>query len=223
MSRWTSPARGSKSLSDYQPLPSVWTGDDASLLEQMLKFYPRKEPHDILDATVNAGRIWKGTKRKVIGLDINPAHRPTVVGDNRDMPFDDASFDVVVYDPPHVPGQGNGRTKDFVSRFGLTVQAGKEQGYSLAFLYPPFVAEAFRVLRPEGMLLAKIADYVFNHRFHWAHCDFLAAASAGGFCPCDCIVKVRNNPIIDPKWKSAHHCRKQHCFWLVCRKSTKCE
>jgi hypothetical protein len=79
------------------------------------------------------------------------------------------------------------------------------------------------VLRPEGVLFAKIADYVHNHRMQWAHVEFLAAAQAAGFTACDSIIKVRKGPIRDPKWAKAHHARRQHCFWFVCRKSKKCE
>ena len=207
----------------YAPLPSVWEGDDAALLERMLSFYPRSEPRLILDATVNVGRFWRGSARPVIGLDIEPRYRPTVVGDNRAMPFKDGVFDVVVYDPPHVPNQGRDRQKDFNHRFGLGLKASATQGYNFAHLYWPFVAEAYRVLKPEGLLLAKITDYVHNHRYQWAHLDVIAAAVAAGFCPCDCIIKVRRGPIIDPKWREAHHSRRQHCYWLVFRKSRRCE
>lgn len=207
----------------YDPLPSVWFGDDSELLDKMLRFYPRKTPRKILDATVNTGRFWRGLSWDVVGLDINPAHNPTVVGDNTDMPFDDAAFDVVVYDPPHVPNQGKDRSKDFNTRFGLTLKSPKEEGYSFSFLYPPFTAEAYRVLRPEGILLCKIADYVHGHRYQWAHIEFIDAARKAGFCPCDCIVKVRRGPIVDPRWKTAHHARRQHCYWLVFRKSKRCE
>src|SRR5216683_956083 len=92
----------------YSPLPSVWFGTDAELLEKMLNFYPRKRPKAILDATVNLRRFWKGSKRKIVGLDIDPKFHPDVVADNRDMPFKNGSFDVVVYDPPHIPNQGRG-------------------------------------------------------------------------------------------------------------------
>ena len=62
----------------YQPFGSVWYGEeDAELLERLLSFYPRKPPERILDATVNGGRFWRGTRRKVIGLDIDPRHQPT--------------------------------------------------------------------------------------------------------------------------------------------------
>ena len=55
----------------YRLLPSVWQGEDAELLEVMLDFYPHMPPQLILDATVNAGRFWRGSQRPVIGLDIN--------------------------------------------------------------------------------------------------------------------------------------------------------
>ena len=207
----------------YDPLPSVWFGEDPELLDRMLRFYPRKEPKDILDATVNTARIWKGLSWQFVGMDIDPAHKPDVVGDNTNMPFDDASYDVVVYDPPHIPNQGKDRSKDFNTRFGLTLKSPKEEGYSFAFMYPPFAKEAYRVLRPEGILLCKIADYVHGHRYQWAHLDFVEAAKAVGFCPCDCIIKVRQGPIVDPRWKIAHHARRQHVYWLVFRKSKKCE
>jgi SAM-dependent methyltransferase len=207
----------------YDPLPSVWFGEDSELLDKMLNFYPRKRPKDILDSTVNGGRFWRGLEWKIVGMDIDPNHHPDVVGDNTDMPFGDASFDVVVYDPPHIPNQGKDHSKDFNTRFGLTLKSPKEEGYSFAFMYPPFVKEAYRVLRPEGILLCKIADYVHGHRYQWAHIDLIQAASKVGFCPCDCIVKVRRGPIIDPRWKKAHHARRQHCYWLIFRKSKKCE
>jgi len=189
----------------------------------MLDFYPRKKPRLILDATINAGRFWKGSRRKVIGLDIDPKFKPDVVADNRNMPFKDQCFDVVVYDPPHVPNQGRDQSKDFNDRFGLVLKSPAASGYNFAHLYPPFAAEAYRVLKPEGILLCKIADYVHGHRFQWAHIDLINAAVAVGFTACDCIVKVRQGPIVSPRWKNAHHARRQHCYWLVFRKSAKCE
>jgi SAM-dependent methyltransferase len=207
----------------YQPLPSIWDGTDADLLERMLDFYPRRRPKLILDATVNMGRFWVNSSRDVIGLDINPKFRPDVVADNRQLPFKDRCFDVVVYDPPHVPNQGSDKSKDFNTRFGLVLKSSAENGYNFTHLYPSFVREAYRVLRAEGILFCKIADYVHNHRYQWAHMEFIRAAVEAGFCACDSIVKIRKGPIVDPKWKTAHHARRQHCYWLVFRKSTRCE
>jgi hypothetical protein len=207
----------------YDPLPSVWPGSDAEMLEKMLAFYPRQPPRRILDATVNRGRFWQGSTRPVIGLDIDPRHRPDVVADHARMPFADGCFDVVVYDPPHIPNQGKDRSKDFHRRFGLGGKSPAQNGYTFSHLYPAFVAEADRVLEAEGILLCKIADYIHNHRYQWAHLEFIQAARAGGFCACDCIIKVRKAPIRDPRWKAAHHARRHHSYWLVFRKSTRCE
>lgn len=208
---------------DYSPLPSVWDGDDGELLEKMLDFYPRSRPRLILDATVNRGRFWKGSDRPVVGMDIDSRHRPDVAGSGDRMPFKDAAFDVLVYDPPHIPNQGKDRDKDFHVRFGLGEKSSARNGYSFSHTFPPFMSEAYRVLAPEGVLLCKITDYVHNHRLQWAHIDLINAASAVGFCPCDCIIKVRKGPIVDPSWKRAHHARKHHCYWLVFRKSDRCE
>ena len=207
----------------YRPLGSVWEGDDPELLERMLAFYPRRCPKRILDATVNGGRFWKGSRRPVFGLDIEFAHRPQIVADNSQMPLKDGAFDVIVYDPPHIPNQGLDNQKDFNVRFGLVIRSPKENQYTFTHTYPPFLAEAFRVLRAEGILFCKITDYVHHHRYNWAHIDFIDAARKAGFRACDCIVKIRKGPIIDPKWKTAHHSRRQHCYWLVFRKSIKCE
>ena len=208
----------------YRPVESVWCGEeDAELIDRLLCFYPRDEPRLILDATVNGGRFWRGSDRPVIGLDIDPRHRPNVCADNAAMPFRSDCFDAVVYDPPHIPNQGRDRSKDFNARFGLGARSPKENGYNFSHTYPKFMGEAWRILKAEGILLCKIVDYVHNHRYQWAHIDLVIAGQRAGFTACDCIIKVRKGPIIDPKWKVAHHSRRQHCYWIVFRKSTRCE
>jgi hypothetical protein len=81
------PLPGKAKTPKYDPLPSVWDGEDAELIERMLNFYPRKKPRRILDSTVNGARFWRGSKRAVVGLDIESRHRPNLVGDNTAMPF----------------------------------------------------------------------------------------------------------------------------------------
>lgn len=208
----------------YRPLDSVWYGEeDAELIEQLLKFYPHREPRLILDATANGRRFWRGSTRQIIGVDIEARHRPDICADNGAMPLRSGICDVVVYDPPHIPNQGRDRSKDFNTRFGLGARSPKENGYTFAHTYPAFMAEAWRVLIEEGLLLCKIVDYIHNHRYQWAHIDLIRAGQDVGFTACDCIIKVRKGPIVDPKWKVAHHSRRQHCYWIIFRKSPRCE
>ena len=209
----------------YSPLSSVWEGSDGDLIEAMLAFYATIKPEPILDATYNAGRMWKGSKRKVVSMDIDPQHNPTYLCDNREMPgVPSKKFGVVVFDPPHVGPQGRDKSvKRFDVDFGATMECGKEHGWTLSYLYPPFLAQAKRVLKPDGLLLAKITDMVNSHRSRWAHCDFMRMAEEAGFTVCDLIIKIRNGPMMSNKWKTAHHARKRHCFWIVCRNGESCE
>ena len=209
----------------YQPISSVWTGNDGDLLDEMLEFYSVIQPDPILDATYNTGRIWNGSTRPITSMDIDPQYNPDIVADNRKMTgVADESFSVVVYDPPHVGPQGRDKsTKRFDVDFGATMECGKEHDWSLSYLYPPFLEQAMRVLKQDGLLLAKITDMVNNHRSRWPHCDFMQMADAAGFIVCDMIVKIRNGPMVSTKWKRAIHARKRHCFWIVCRKSARCE
>jgi predicted methyltransferase len=134
-------------------------------------------------------------------MDIDPSHGPAIVADNTAMPLRDASFDVIVYDPPHIPNQGKDKSKDFNTRFGLVLRSSKENHYTFTHTFPPFVKEAYRVLRDEGILLCKITDYVHHHRYQWAHIELINAAERIGFMACDCIIKVREGPIKDRSGK----------------------
>jgi hypothetical protein len=212
-------------IGTYASISSIWEGSDADLLEVMFGFYASISPEPVLDATYNAGRFWKQSTRQVISMDIEPRHNPMIVGDNRKMMgVPSAHFGAVVYDPPHVGPQGRDKSrKKFDLDFGATVECGKEQNWNLSYLYPPFLKQARRVLKPGGLLLAKITDMVNNHRSKWAHCDFMRMAGEAGFAVCDLIIKIRRGPMLSDRWKEAHHARKRHCFWIVCRNADSCE
>jgi ParB family transcriptional regulator, chromosome partitioning protein len=211
----------------YAALSSVWEKSDGELLDAILRFYPAIDPHPILDATYNTGRIWHRSAwaQRVVSMDIDPQHHPQIVADNREMHgVQSGHYGVVVYDPPHVGPQGRDKSsKRFDADFGATMACGKEHGWTLSYLYPPFLQQAKRVLKPEGLLLAKITDMVNNHRSRWAHVDFMRMAAEAGFTVCDLIVKVRTGPMLSSKWKVAHHARKRHCFWIICRNGDSCE
>lgn len=185
----------------YKPLDSVWEASDGELIEAMLAFYPTINPEPILDPTYNAGRFWDGSTRNVWSMDINPTHKVKTIGDNRVMAgIPSAHFGTVVFDPPHVGPQGRDKSvKRFDVDFGATMECGKEHGWTLSYLYPPFLKQAKRVLKPNGLLLAKITDMVNSHRSKWAHCDFMRMAEEAGFTVCDLIVKVRTGPMVSNK------------------------
>ena len=67
-------------------------------------------------------------------MDIDPQHKPMILGDNRVMAgVKDRSYGTVVYDPPHVGPQGRDKSvKRFDVDFGATTECGEQHGWTSA-------------------------------------------------------------------------------------------
>ncbi len=204
---------------------SVILGRDPEVLRNLLNFYAC-ERAIVLDCTANTRKMWKGVVwgGEVVYSDIDPAVQPDVVTDFRSMPFDDATFDVIVFDPPHLPAAAASQKSDegMVKRYGLAHSAKAD---NISALFDPFLREAARVLRPDGLVFAKIKDFVHNHKYQWSLVDFVAAVRAvDGLTACDMTIKrdPSGGSLTSSKWENAHHARNCHCYWIVVRKG-RCE
>lgn len=100
--------------------------------------------------------------------------------DFRKLPEDDATFDLVAFDPPYVctGGRKTSTIGDFNDRYGLrdapktpaALQAHNDDG----------LAEVHRVLRPKGWALVKCCDYISSGRlFPGTHHTLTAAFDLG--------------------------------------------
>jgi DNA modification methylase len=92
-------------------------------------------------------------------------------------------------------------------------------------IHPAFLRAAARVLKPDGLIFAKIKDYVPNHRYQWILELFNAAVRAAGMTPCDLIIKRDpcGGNLKSGRWRKAYHAKNTHCFWVVVRNSVRCE
>lgn len=204
---------------------SVLFGKDCEALATLLPMHcPTTEPK-ILDVTYNEGVMWKGLSYRPTTMDIDPSFSTDVVGDFTSIPFPDASFDVIVFDPPHLPtaAASEHSSKIWERRYGITAERNKSDHVGAYF--HPFLLEAKRVLRDDGIVLAKIADLTHNHRYQWQHVLFINTVIEAGMTPCDMLIKVDPNAgnLTSSKWENAYHLRKAHCYWIVVRNSDKCE
>lgn len=208
---------------ETRPL-SVMLARDPEVLRTMLGFYAWPGA-TVLDVTANERRMWKGVDwPNVTFADIDPAMNPDIVGDFRALPVEAASYDVIVFDPPHLPvaAASPESMKRFADNYGLGYAPRAD---NISSYFAPFLIEAYRVLRPEGLIFAKLKDFVHNHLYQWTLTDFIYAVRAQeGLTPCDLIVKrdPSGGGLMSSKWKHAHHVRNAHCWWVVVRKG-KCE
>lgn len=181
----------------------------------------------ILDCTYNEGRIWKkATIKPTKTMDIDSTFKVDVVGDFTRMPFPNESFDVIVFDPPHLTKAASSKksSKMWERRFGLTAHGKGREGDDICDLFEPFLKEAQRVCTENGVVIAKICDMVHNHKYRWQHIEFILEAQRLGWTACDMIVKVMANGGPDSsKWKTVKHVRRAHSFWIVLRNSDRCE
>ena len=207
---------------------SILNGRDNEAIPILLEIHCNTLTPKILDCTHNKGTMWKGLTYDLTTMDIDPQFNTDYVADFRKMPFEDDSFDVIVFDPPHLPiaSATEHASKIWETRYGLNdIKGNGRDGDNVSEMFYPFLMEAKRVLKQDGIILAKIADLTHNHRYQWQHVDLINTVRKVGLTPCDMLIKVDPSAgnLQSSKWKNIKHLRKSHCFWIVIRNSNKCE
>lgn len=207
---------------------SVVFGRDPQVITQIIETHAPADPR-ILDVTYNKGVMWKKTGYAPHRADISREMSPDAdtIADCRDLPFQDQSFDVIAFDPPHLPAAAASKNSSGIERaqYGLDGVHDYMQGDNIHPLFLPFLSEARRVVTTNGIIIVKIADLIHNHRYQWQHVALINAAHALGMTVCDLIIKAdpAASNLKSSKWVNVHHFRRAHCYWLVIRPGSKCE
>ena len=141
------------------------------------------------------------------------------------VPLPDGSVDAIIFDPPHLPqaSASPASLEQYVRDYGLVIGEKAESGPAMRF--HQFLLEAHRLLVSDGVVLAKLKDYVHNHRYQWTLTAWVnAVRQVDGLTPCDLIIKrdPAGGNLKSGRWKTAHHVRNVHCWWAVVRKG-RCE
>ena len=172
----------------------------------------------VADVTYGKGVFWRRIPKDLYDVLATDIQEGT---DCRDLPYDDASIDCVVFDPPymHSPG-GTAHTvhtpfETYYRNNGNGNKTESKYHEAVLELYRDGGVEAHRVLRDKGVLIVKCQDEVCANRQRFTHVEIMDAYRKIGFVAEDLFVIVRNNkPGVSRAIKQVHG-RKNHSYFLV--------
>lgn len=181
----------------------------------------------VADVTYGKGIFWKQVPKGLYTL--LPTDITTGV-DCRALPYDDASIDCIVLDPPYMEGlhrrevahmAGSGSHKAFRETYsnGEASNALPKYHNAVLHLYLEAAKEAFRVLRNGGVFIVKCQDEVSANTQRLTHVELINAYSEIGFYAKDLFVIVRHNRPVASRVIQQVHARKNHSYFLVFSKT----
>jgi hypothetical protein len=202
---------------------SAYVGGNAEVFPQILSLHV-PEGSVVADVTWGKGVFWKNVpqdKYKLLATDLKTGV------DCRSLPYEDASIDCVVLDPPYMEGlfrrstehlAGSGTHAAFREHYSngdrTEDDAPKWHGAVLD-LYFKAGYEARRVLRDNGILIVKCQDEVSANRQNLTHIEIINEYKRLGFYAKDLFVVVRQNKPVISRLKKQVHARKNHSYFLV--------
>jgi hypothetical protein len=200
---------------------SAYQGTNEDVFPHVISLYVR--PGNVVaDVTYGNGVFWKRVPKdryQVLATDL------TTGVDCRRLPYQRASIDCVVFDPPymHTPGgTAHVNHQNYESYYRNNAAAngsGKKYHEAVLELYFKAAVEAYRVLRDEGVYIVKCGDEVCANQQRLTHVELINELTKNGFVVEDLFVLLRNNRPGVSRVIRQVHARKNHSYFLVFRKS----
>lgn len=177
----------------------------------------------IADVTYGGGVFWKNvdiSAYELLKTDISSGV------DCRSLPYESSSLDAVVLDPPYMEGllrnnsehkAGGGNYLAFRNYYsnGDETSNGPKWHAAVTDLYFKAGAEAYRVLKENGILIVKCQDEVSANRQWLTHVEIINHYEKLGYYTKDLFVIVRQNKAGVSRLKKQVHARKNHSYFLV--------
>jgi hypothetical protein len=200
--------RGSKSdrLPVHTPLLRFCQNLETPIIvAQILRVY-FPDAETAFDSTGGAGGFWDGSEPvQVTSLFVDPGRTDGATGDFRQLDYDDESFDVALFDPPHLADSSDSAV--MAEKFGSVPDD------ELEAVIGDGCREAWRVARLG--IIVKVTDHVHGQRYV-LESDWVRQAI--GQPPYDEVYQVRPNAMIDPKWEEQLSAYNNGSTYLIFRK-----
>lgn len=203
---------------------SSHVGSNADLFPLILRLHV-KPGSTVADVTYGKGVFWSKVpdgQYELLRTDIKTGT------DCRALPYNSEVIDAVVLDPPYMEGATRNTAyrsgpRPFVDYYGLDKLDGEPnaryRGAIFGF-YMVAALEAWRVLKPNGVLILKCQDEVCANKQRLTHVELINGLSSMFFCE-DLFVLTRTNRPGVSRIKKQVHARKNHSYFLVFYKRRK--
>ena len=201
---------------------SAYVASNADVFEKVLSLHVPKGSK-VADVTFGQGVFWQNIPKG--DYQLFPSDIQTGI-DCRTLPYENDTFRCVVLDPPymeglfrrsqsHLAGAGtHAAFRDYYSNGAGTV-GGPKYHAAVLDLYFRAGKEAYRILRPEGILIVKCQDEVSANTQRLTHVEIIQEYERIGFYTKDLFVVVRLNRPAVSRTKGQVHARKNHSYFLV--------
>lgn len=189
--------------------------DQHNIIKNIIKLHIPKGVLDC-DITYSKGNFYKnGVVKPEHIFDMYPQTDDTLpLGDR--ISLDDNSIDSIIIDLPFVVG-GVRKVQEY--KDGSCIIAKRFEQYrsmkELESSYKHWINEAYRVLKPNGVLVFKCQDTVSARTQHLIHVTSIVEMSKIGFYVKDLVNLLAKSRIISPKHNNQQHARKFHSYFLV--------
>lgn len=201
---------------------SAYIGGNAEIFRKILELHVPTGA-TVADVTWGKGVFWKSVPKSRYNLKATDIATGV---DCRDLPYADASIECVVLDPPYMEGlyrqysdhlAGGGSHAAFRQNYsnGKETKSGPRWHAAVTDLYFKAGREAFRVLRPDGVLVVKCQDEVSANKQWLTHVEIINEYERIGFYTKDLFVVVRTNRPSVSRLKKQVHARKNHSYFLI--------
>ncbi len=217
---------------------SAHVADDAEVFASILGLHVPNGSR-IADVTFGLGAFWKkipSGRYDIVASDLSAKNDGLFsfmqIADGvdcRNLPYDDGSFDCIVLDPPymeglyrgeqpHMAGSGTHAAFRYAYSNGQTTNGGPKWHEAVLDMYAKAGREAYRVLRPDGILIVKCQDEVSANKQRLTHVEIISGYESLGFYTKDLFVVVRRNRAGVTRLKKQERARKNHSYFLVFQK-----
>lgn len=188
------------------------------ILQWIIQLYISSGCFDV-DATFSTGGFYRNAQIPLPRhrFDLTPQADGVQEADCRNLPLAADSIQSMILDPPFLATKGPSLSAEIGNRINRRFGVYPNET-ALRDMYADTISEAYRVLKPGGILVFKCQDKVSSGKQHMMHCFVYTEAVKHGFEPLDLFILLAKSRLIANWQRNQKHARKYHCYFWVFRK-----